>query len=167
LLPLVYDELRRLAALRLAQEKPGQTLQATALVHEAWLRLAGPGQAGHRWAGRREFFSAAVEAMRCILIDRARRKGSERHGASLQRVELDGLEIAAPLPDEQLLALHESLDGLARHDAEAAELIKLRFFGGLTHEQAAEMLGLNRTAADRLWVYARAYLFQQMRGQES
>ena len=167
LLPLVYDELRRLAAERLSRENPGQTLQATALVHEAWLRLSGPGQAGQPWTGRGHFFSAAAEAMRRILIDRARRKANQHHGGDLQRVELDAVEIAAPLPDDQLLALHEALNELARQDPEAAELVKLRFFVGLTHEQAAEMLGLNRTAADRSWVFARAWLFQEMRGQKS
>jgi RNA polymerase sigma factor (TIGR02999 family) len=169
LLPLVYAELRRLAAQKLSQEKPGQTLQATALVHEAWLRLAGPNQVSSdpQWDGRRHFFCAAAEAMRRILIDRARRKGSQRHGGDLQRVELDAVEIAAPLPDDQLLALHAALDELARLDREAAELVKLRFFVGLSHAQAAELLGLSRSAADRAWVFARAWLFQQMRGQKT
>ena len=167
LLPLIYDELRRLAAQKLSRENPGQTLQATALVHEAWLRLAGQSPQAQRWNGRGHFFSAAAEAMRRILIDRARRKASQHHGGDLQRVEVDAVRIAAPLPDDQLLALHEALDELARQDPEAAELVKLRFFVGLTHEQAAEMLGLTRTAADRNWVFARAWLFQQMRAKES
>lgn len=160
LLPLVYEELRRLAAYKLANEAPGQTLQPTALVHEAWLRLAGDEK--QRWAGRRHFFGSAAEAMRRILIDRARRKRNGRHGGNVQRVELDDLEIAAPLPDEDLLALHEALDELARLDPEAAELVKLRFFVGLTQEQAAELLGVSRSTADRTWVFARAWLFQQM-----
>ncbi len=167
LLPLVYDELRRLAAHKLAHEKPGQTLQATALVHEAWLRLAGPDQPAMHWESRRHFFGAAAEAMRRILIDRARRKAFERHGGQWQRVELDAVEIAAPIPDEQLLALHEALDELLLLDPQAAELVKLRFFIGLTHEQAAELLGLSRSAADRTWLFARAWLFQKVRLSES
>jgi RNA polymerase sigma factor (TIGR02999 family) len=169
LLPLVYTELRRLAAQKLSHERPGQTLQATALVHEAWVRLAASelGGSDSRWQGRRHFFGAAAEAMRRILIDRARRKASARHGGDLQRLDLDPVEVASPLPDDQLLALHEALDDLARQDPEAAELVKLRFFIGLPHGQAAELLGLNRTAADRLWVFARAWLFQQMRGQKA
>jgi len=163
LLPLVYEELRRLAAQKLSQEKPGQTLQATALVHEAWLRLARPAQSAQPWRDRRQFFGAAAEAMRRILIDRARRKASERHGGDLQRVELDAVEITAPLPDDQLLALHDALDELVRLDPEAAELVKLRFFVGLSHEEAAETLGLSRSAADRTWVFARAWLFDRIR----
>ncbi len=167
LLPLVYDELRHLAASKLAREAPGQTLQATALVHEAWLRLSGPSQQGQQWNGRRHFFGAAAEAMRRILVDRARRKGYERHGGNAQRVELDAVELAAPMPDEQLLALHEALNELARVDPEAAELVKLRFFVGLTQSQAAEMLGLSRSAADRSWLFARAWLFQQLQSERS
>ncbi|HEY5910233.1 MAG TPA: ECF-type sigma factor [Verrucomicrobiae bacterium] len=165
LLPLVYDELRRLAAFKLSQEKPGQTLQATALVHEAWLRLASPALEGRSFKGRRHFFSAAAEAMRRILIDRARHKGNQRRGGSLERVELDALEVAAPLPDEQLLALNDALDELVRLDPEAAELVKLRFFVGLSHGDAAEMLGLSRSTADRTWVFARAWLFKRIRMQ--
>jgi RNA polymerase sigma factor (TIGR02999 family) len=166
LLPLVYDELRRLAAVQLAQEKPGQTLQATALVHEAWLRLVGskPEESERTWEGRRHFFAAAAEAMRRILIENARRKKCPRHGGALRRVELEEVEIAAPLPDEELLALHEALDRLAELDPAAADLIKLRFFAGLTHEQAAQLLGLNRSAADRTWLFARAWLFREIRG---
>ncbi len=162
LLPLVYDQLRHLAAQKLAQEKPGQTLQATALVHEAWLRLARPEHEQSRWHGRRHFFAAAAEAMRRILVDRARRKACQRRGGKLERVELDGLEISAPLPDEQLLALHEALDELTRLDPAAAELVKLRFFVGLSHAQAAETLGLSRSGADRTWLFARAWLFKQV-----
>ena len=163
LLPLVYDELRHLAAQKLSLEKPGQTLQATALVHEAWLRLAGPALHGQSFNGQRHFFNVAAEAMRRILIDRARRKSFARHGGELQRAELDAVEVAAPLPDEQLLALHEALDELVRVDPEAAELVKLRFFVGLTHTQAGETLGLSRSAADRSWVFARAWLYQRIR----
>ena len=169
LLPLVYKELRRLAASHLAQERAGQTLQATALVHEAWLRLVASeqGEEEQRWDGQRHFFGAAAEAIRRILIERARKKKCMRHGGGLQRVGLDEAEIAAPLPDEELLALHEALDRLAELDPPAAELIKLRFFAGLTHEQAAHMLGLSRSAADRTWVFARAWLFKQVRPQPS
>jgi RNA polymerase sigma factor (TIGR02999 family) len=165
LLPLVYTELRRLAAQKLSQEKPGQTLQATALVHEAWLRLAGAeGKEGEpKWKGQRHFFAAAAEAMRRILVENARRKARARHGAGCDRVDLNEVEIAAPLPDDDLLALHEALDQLAILDPPAADLIKLRFFAGLTHEQAADLLGLSRSAADRTWLFARAWLFQQIK----
>jgi RNA polymerase sigma factor (TIGR02999 family) len=161
LLPLVYDELRRLAAWRLKNEKPGQTLQATALVHEAYLRLVG--KEDPHWNGRRHFFNAAAEAMRRILIERARQKKSLRGGGQLQRVELNETEISAPLADDDLLTLHEALDQLAALDLPAAELIKLRFFVGLTHQDAAEILGMNRTAADRTWLFARAWLFERIR----
>jgi RNA polymerase sigma factor (TIGR02999 family) len=167
LLPLVYAELRQLAAQKLSQEKPGQTLQATALVHEAWLRLAGPGQAGQRWEGRRHFFGAAAEAMRRILVENARRKARRQHGGLAQRVDINEVELACPLPDTDLLALHEALDQLATLDPPAAELIKLRFFTGLTHEQAAGLLGLSRSAADRTWLFARAWLFQQIQTEKS
>jgi RNA polymerase sigma factor (TIGR02999 family) len=167
LLPLVYEELRRLAAFRLTHEAPGQTLQATALVHEAWLRLVGSNAGAPAWQGRRHFFGAAAETMRRILIDRARRKRSQRHGGGHERVALDAVEIPAPLPDDQLLALHEALDELAREDPEAVELVKLRFFIGLTHEQAAELLGLSRSAADRTWLFARAFLFQRIQSEKS
>lgn len=164
LLPLVYTELRRLAARKLAGEKPGQTLQATELVHEAWLRLGGAagGERAQQWNGQRHFFAAAAEAMRRILVERARRKARIRHGGDRQRVAVDEVEIAAPLAGEELLALHEALDELAALDPPAAELIKLRFFTGLSHQQAAELLGLSRSAADRTWLFARAWLFQQM-----
>ncbi len=161
LLPLVFDELRRLAAWRLAHERPGQTVQATELVHEAWLRLLGKDD--NQWNGRRHFFGAAAEAIRRILIERARRKHSPRGGGELQRVDLEDFEIAAPLNDEDLLALHEALDELTGLDSLAAELIKLRFFTGLTHEEAADLLGLSRSAADRTWLFARAWLFQRIR----
>jgi RNA polymerase sigma factor (TIGR02999 family) len=165
LLPQVYDELRRLAAYRLACERPGQTLQATALVHEAWLRLAnaptGP------WTSKAHFFSAAAETMRRILIDRARRKHNQRSGGQWQRVELEAVEIPAPSDGEELLALHEALEELDREDPPVAELVKLRFFLGLSHQQAAEVLGLNRSAADRQWVYARAWLYERIHGQDN
>jgi RNA polymerase sigma factor (TIGR02999 family) len=161
LLPLVYAELRQLAARRLASERPGQTIQATELVHEAWLRLLGKDDI--HWNGRRHFFGAAAEAIRRILIERARCKKSLRGGGELQRVDLEELEIAAPMDDEDLLALHDALDELAREDPLAAELVKLRFFTGLTHEEAADLLGLSRSAADRTWTFARAWLFQQIR----
>lgn len=161
MLPLIYDDLRHLAAAKLAHEKPGQTLQATALVHEAWLRLmVSP---SHDYQDKAHFFRAAAETMRHILIDRARRKANERHGGNLQRLDLDAVQIAEPLPDDQLLALHEALDELDRVDPDAAELVKLRFFVGLTQLQAAELLGLNRRAADRAWIFARAWLFQRIR----
>lgn len=163
LLPLVYDELRHLAAHELSHELPGQTLQATALVHEAWLRLAGPTGDGRLWNGQRHFFNAAADAMRRILIDRARSKGSRRHGGELRRVEWHATQIAAPLPDEQLLALDEALDELAELDPAAAELVKLRFFVGLTQAQAAGMLGLSPSGADRLWVFARAWLYERVK----
>ena len=165
LLPVIYDELRHLAAQKLARERPGQTLQATALVHEAWLRLVGNEEV--KFANRAHFFAAAAEAMRRILIENARRKARIRHGGDSERVELDQIEIAAPLPDDDLLALDEGLEKLEALDAPAAQLVKLRFFTGLTQEQAAEMLGLSRSAADRAWVFARAWLFQQIRSGQS
>jgi RNA polymerase sigma factor (TIGR02999 family) len=169
LLPLVYTELRHLAAQKLSKEKPGQTLQATALVHEAWLRLVGAEQEGNepRWDGRRHFFGAAAEAMRRILVERARHKARVRHGGGCERVDVDQVELACALPDEDLLALHEALDQLATLDPPAADLIKLRFFTGLTHQQAAEMLGLSRSSADRTWLFARAWLFRQIKEGES
>jgi RNA polymerase sigma factor (TIGR02999 family) len=163
LLPLVYEELRRLAAHKLSSEAPGQTLQATALVHEAWLRVAGPGREHRSWSGRRHFFNAAAEAMRRILIDRARRKHSERHGGSLHRVDAEAIDIAAPLPDDQLEALHEALEELERLAPQVAELVKLRFFVGLTQAQAAETLGLSRSTAERTWTFARAWLYDRIR----
>jgi RNA polymerase sigma factor (TIGR02999 family) len=167
LLPLVYSELRHLAARKLAEEKPGQTLQATALVHEAWLRLGASAETGggQDWNGQRHFFAAAAEAMRRILVERARYKARIRHGGGCQRidVEVDGVDIAAPLPDEDLLALNEALDQLATLDPQAVELIKLRFFTGLSHHQAADLLGISRSAADRSWLFARAWPFQRIR----
>jgi len=161
LLPLVYDELRKLAAQRMSQEAPGQTLQATGLVHEAYLRLVGADKVQH-WESRGHFFAAAAEAMRRILIDKARSKDTRKRGGQGQRLDLEQLALAAPAPSPQLLALDEALTELERHDAPAAQLVKLRFFAGLTHQQAAEALGIGRRAADRLWALARAWLFQQI-----
>jgi RNA polymerase sigma factor (TIGR02999 family) len=160
LLPLVYEELRKLAAQKMARENPGQTLQATALVHEAWLRLGGDDQPD--WQNRAQFFAAAAEAMRRILIDNARRKLYLRHGGGAERVNLDGLDLAASMDDEQLLALHEALDRLGEHNAEKAQVVKLRFFAGLTNEQAAKVLGISEPTVKRHWAYARAWLFRAM-----
>jgi RNA polymerase sigma factor (TIGR02999 family) len=161
LLPLVYNELRQLAAQKLAHEQAGQTLDATALVHEAYLRLVGS-DAERPFADRQHFFRAASLAMRRILIDRARHKRARKHGGGQQRQELDAL--AAPSPDEELLALDEALDKLAVHDPLKAKLVELRFFAGLTGEQAAEILGVSPTTADRWWAYARAWLHMEIRG---
>ncbi len=161
LVPLLYTELRRLAAQKLAREAPGQTLQATALVHEAFLRLSPSGDKA--FDNEHHFFAAAAEAMRRILVDRGRHKKSLREGGQFQRVELDNLEIASPLPDDELLAVDEALDKLAEMDGQAAQLVKLRFFAGLTHEEAARILGLSRSTADRMWVFARAWLYHQIR----
>jgi RNA polymerase sigma factor (TIGR02999 family) len=166
LLPLVYDELRKLAAQRLAGERPGQTLDATALVHEAYLRLVPneerAAQEPH-WSGRGHFFGAAAEAMRRILIERAREKATHKRGGDQHRIPLD---VALPVADEQadeLLALDEALTELERHDEPAARLVKLRYFAGLTHQEAADALGVSRRVADRLWTLARAWLYQQLR----
>jgi len=166
LLPLVYDELRRLAAQKMARENPGQTLQATALVHEAWLRLGGDQRM--EWRNRTHFFAAAAEAMRRILIDNARRKSALRHGGQAERVEfdLDSLELAAGMDDDQLLALHEALDKLAARDSVKAELVKLRFFAGLTLAEAARILDVSEPTAKRYWAYARAWLYREITGGE-
>jgi RNA polymerase sigma factor (TIGR02999 family) len=163
LLPLVYEELRRLAGLKLARERPGQTLQATALVHEAWLRVAGNDP--QTWNGRGHFFGAAAEAMRRILIDNARRKLAVRHGGALERVESEGAlaGIAAPEgKDQELLAVHEALDRLAAQDSRKAELVKLRYFVGLSLEETADALGISEATAKRDWAYARAWLRREM-----
>jgi RNA polymerase sigma factor (TIGR02999 family) len=162
LLPLLYEELRQLAAVRLAQEKPGQTLQATALVHEAYLRLVD-GDAAQHWNSRGHFFAAAAEAMRRILVDQARRKKSRRAGGDRQRQPLGEVEIAAPEPDVDVLALDEALERFERIDAPAASLVKLRYYAGLTLPQAAEALGISRATADRHWAYARAWLHAKLR----
>lgn len=161
LLPLVYDELRRLAAARLAQERPGQTLQATALVHEAWLRLSGPNQAP--WDGRKHFFSAAATAMRRILVENARRKQRARHGGGWQRVDLADVDLPCPMPDDELLALDEALTRLAVSHPVAAQLVQLCFFSGLTQAEAAQQLGMSRATAERIWSFARAWLFRETR----
>jgi RNA polymerase sigma factor (TIGR02999 family) len=158
LLPLVYDELRKLAAERLAHEKPGQTLQATALVHEAYLRLVDVDQARH-WDNRGHFFAAAAEAMRRILVENARRRRSEKHGGQLQRVDFEAAQSLAEPPADDLLALDEALDQLAVEDPVKAELVKLRCFAGLSHQEAAEVLGISRATADRHWAYAKSWLY--------
>lgn len=160
LLPLVYEELRRLAACRLANEKPGQTLQATALVHEAYLRLIGKEDPG--WQGRRHFFGAAAEAMRRILVENARRKRRLKHGGQMERLNVDDVEIPSPMPDEDLLAMDEALNRLVQVDPRAAELVKLCFFVGLTQEQAAKELGISISTAERSWAFARAWLFREV-----
>lgn len=163
LLPLVYEELRRLAAAKMALEAPGHTLQPTALVHEAWLRLTG--DESRRWNDRTHFFAAAADAMRRILVESARRKRAQRHGGGQQRVELDELSLAAPNVD-QLLAVDEALEKFAAQDKQKAELVKLRYFVGLTIEEAAEVLGISRTTAKRYWTYSRAWLFEEIRAQQ-
>jgi RNA polymerase sigma factor (TIGR02999 family) len=173
LLPLVYDQLRQLAAQKLAHEKPGQTLDPTALVHEAYLRLVQTGKAEAAraddlgWSGRRHFFAAAAEAMRRILVENARRKGREKHGGGRRREAADLDTLSAGDPAEDLLALHEALEQFAAHDPLKARLIELRFFAGLTLEQAAECLGVSLSTADRGWRYARAWLYAAMTGDES
>jgi RNA polymerase sigma factor (TIGR02999 family) len=166
LLPLVYDELRKLAAHKIAQEKPGQTLQATALVHEAYLRLVCAEQSPH-WNGRGHFFAAAAHAMRRILIEQARRKGRLRHGGGRKRVSLDGLELAAVGAADDLLALDDALCQLAAEEPTAAEVVMLRYFAGLTIEQTAEALGVSVRTANRHWAFARARLYQLLNGDES
>ena len=161
LLPLVYDELRKLAAHRMAQEAPGQTLQPTALVHEAWLRLVGaPEQC---WDNRGHFFAAAAEAMRRILVDNARRKQSLKHGGGLERLDLEHLDVALAENDATVLAVSEALDRLAAEDPQCAELVKLRFFAGLSNVEAARMLGLAERTAKRTWAYARARLYEELK----
>jgi RNA polymerase sigma factor (TIGR02999 family) len=156
LLPLVYEELRKLAAAKLAQEKPGQTLEATGQVHEAYVRLVGT-EKEQRWDNRSHFFAAAAEAMRRILVENARRKKRSKHGGDRQRIDLHSCIVLDPEPDD-LVALDEALSRLATEDAPAAELVKLHFFGGLAIEQVATVLGLSRASAYRLWAYARAWL---------
>ena len=160
LLPLVYDELRKLAAQRLARESPGQTLQATALVHEAYLRLIGAETPS--WNGRGHFFSAAAEAMRRILIENARRKKAEKCGGALQRVDLEAVDVPADGRSEDVLALDEALSRLAAEDPTKAELVKLRYFGGLSVEDAGQVLGISRATADRYWAFARVWLYSEL-----
>jgi len=160
LLLLVYEELRRLAAQKLSREPPGQTLQATALVHEAYLRLVGT--EGQTWKGRTHFFSAAAEAMRRILIENARRKHRLKHGGGLQKVDLNSADIAISEPPEDVIALDEALTKLGEQEPAVADLVKIRYFAGLTLEQAAEILGVSRRTADRYWAYARAWLYKEI-----
>jgi len=164
LLPLVYDELRRLAAAKISREAPGQTLQPTALVHEVWLRLGGDQQP--QWSNRAHFFAAAAEGMRRFLIDNARRKRAVRHGGQLARISADatGFDLASPPGnDEEILLVNEAIDGLAAHDPRKAELVKLRYFAGLTLEEAADVLGISHRTAKRDWAYARAWLFNEVK----
>ncbi len=164
LLPLVYQELRRLAAHKMANEPAGHTLQPTALVHEAWLRLVDP--PSQSWQNRAHFFGAAAEAMRRILIARARRKQTQRRGAGTAHLDVDELEIASPAPDDQLLALNEALDRFAALEPKQAELVKLRYFVGLKIEESAEVLGISEATAKRWWAYARAWLFEAVRSSQ-
>jgi RNA polymerase sigma factor (sigma-70 family) len=183
LLPLVYDELRKLAAAKLAQEKPGQTLQATALVHEAYLRLVGghdkeprteepknhegTGEEGQRWNSRGHFFGAAAEAMRRILLNRARDKGRLKRGGPRQRVDLENVVLAVDAPNDDLMAIDEALERLATESPKCAQVVKLRFFAGLSIEEAAAALGMSASTAKRHWTYARAWLFDAIRPDES
>ena len=161
LLSAVYEDLRRLAAMKIANERPGQTLQATALVHEAWLRLVRSDR--ERWDSRGHFFSSAAEAMRRILVENARRKSRVRHGGDQQRVDLDGVELSAGMSDSELLALDEALGELEAMDPEGAKIIKLRFFAGLSHPQIAKELGLSLSAVERNWSFCRTWLYQQIK----
>jgi RNA polymerase sigma factor (TIGR02999 family) len=161
LLPLVYDELRKLAAHKLAGEKPGQTLQATALVHEAYLRLIGK-DPNTPWTGRGHFFAAAAAAMRRILVENARRKGRAKHGGGRSNVELDPEMASAPEPDEEMLALNDALEKLALNDPIKARLVELRYFAGLTSDDAARVLNISPSTADRHWTYARAWLRREL-----
>lgn len=162
LLPLVYEELRALAHLRLANEKPGQTLQPTALVHEAYLRLVGNDEQ-QSWDNRGHFFSAAAEAMRRILVDIARRKQTLREGGNLARVDLEELQVEAPAVSEELLAIHEALENFERIEPEKAKLIKLRYFAGMTIPEAAQAMGLSTATVERHWAYARAWLHTELK----
>jgi RNA polymerase sigma factor (TIGR02999 family) len=166
LLPLVYDELRKLAAQKLTQEKPGQTLQATALVHEAYLRLVNVEKAQH-WDSRRHFFAAAAEAMRRILIESARRKSTEKHGGQRQRMSLDHVEAVGESPSTDLLALDEALTKLAAEDPVKAQLVTLRYFAGLSVQEAADALSVSRATADRYWSYARTWLYCELGGKDN
>ena len=163
LLPLVYEELRRLANAKLNRENAGQTLQATALVHEAYVRLVG-GPSEGKWSNRRHFFSAAAEAMRRILVDRARKKKTEKHGGGLKRVDLGDAELMCDGRDDEIVALDEALSRLHERDQVKAELVKLRFFAGFTNKQAAEALGIGEATADRYWAYAKSWLRAEISG---
>jgi RNA polymerase sigma factor (TIGR02999 family) len=161
LLELVYEELRRLANSKMARESPDQTLQPTALVHEAWLRLVG--DKNPKFENRAHFFSAAAEAMRRILIDRARRKLTRRHGGGFERVDLEGRDLAAPDADQQLLAVHEVLDKLAREHPVQAEVVKLRYFAGMTNEEAAQVLGISVSTVKNYWTFARTWILHEIK----
>jgi RNA polymerase sigma factor (TIGR02999 family) len=165
LLPLVYEELRKLARSKMANELPNHTLQATALVHEAYLRLVGNDHTA--WTNRAHFFGAAAEAMRRILIDHARRRRAQRHGGGKEHLPVEEISIAAPADDDELLAVHDALEKLTAHDAEKAELVKLKYFVGLTTEEAANVLGLSEPTAKRHWSYARAWLFREIKRSQS
>lgn len=161
LLPLVYEELRRLAAQKMANEAAGHTLQPTALVHEAWLRLAGA--ENQKWDGRGHFFAAAAESMRRILIENARRKGALKRGGNFERVNLDDVDVAALADGDTLLLINDALEKLEKEDPDAAQVVKLRFFAGLTNEEAGQALGISARTAKRYWTFARAWLFQELR----
>ncbi len=165
LLPLVYDELRRLAAAKLSQERPGQTLQATALVHEAYLRLVG-GQENPHWDSRWHFFAAAAEAMRRIILNQARDKKRLKRGGHFRRVEMDQAEVSFDADDEELIELAEALEELEREDAVAAQLVKLRFFAGLKHREIAAALGMSLRTAERQWAFAQAWLYDRLRNED-
>jgi RNA polymerase sigma factor (TIGR02999 family) len=163
LLPLVYEELRHLAAARMAHEQPGQTLQATAIVHEAWLRLVEDGQ--RTWQNRAHFFGAAAEAMRRILIENARRKSRLKRGGGMMRVDIEGLNLAAATPDDKMLLIDEALENLEAADPEKARIVVLKFFGGLTNREVAENLGVTERTVERQWAFAKASLFQAIKSQ--
>ena len=163
LLPLVYEELRKLAAAKMAQESPGQTLQPTALVHEAWLRLMGHGSS--RWQGRAHFFAAAAEGMRRILVENARRKNRLRHGGGQQRVNLEEVDLVADTADDKCLEVDEALGDLAREDPVEAEVVKMRFFGGLKNEEVAEALGVSSKTVERYWGHAKLWLYRHIHSQ--
>jgi RNA polymerase sigma factor (TIGR02999 family) len=161
LMTVVYDELRRVAAQKMAAESPGHTLQPTALVHEAWIKLGGNEQPA--WENRAHFFGAAAEAMRRVLVSRARKKNAAKRGGEMERIEFEGLEVASPMPDEELLALDEALDRLVTVDARAADMVKLCFFVGLTQEEAAQELRISISTAERVWGFARSWLLREVR----
>ena len=165
LLPLVYGELRKLAAAKMANESPNQTLQPTALVHEAWLRLTGNEDV--KWNGRAHFFGAAAEAMRRILIDNARHKTTARHGGGQQRLDIDDMEIAGPGKEDELLAINDALEEFGKVDKQKAELVKLRYFVGLKVKEAAEILGISVPTAVRWWNYSRAWLYEKIQGEKA
>ena len=163
LLPLVYHELRQLALARMAQESAGQTLQATALVHEAWLRMVGAGD--RTWQNRAHFFGAAAEAMRRILVENARRKSRLKRGGGQARVDIDAIDVAAASPDEKVLLMDEALEQLQAQDPEKARIVVMKFFGGMTNQEVAENLGVTERTVERQWAYAKAWLFQKIRAQ--